>query len=331
MLEEIDWGSLTHAYGPATDTPGHLAALTSADVDAQNAALDHLDAAVLHQGFPESATAPATRVVVRLLAQGSVSPRIRAALVEFVGWVAEATARSAGSAHFADHVVPLRQAITDAYPVVAGFLDDADPALRKQAVQAAVLCARTPELADRRAALADRLRRWAADPAEDRAQWVRRLGELGVDTGPYLADPDHDVRVCAALAPCVADHATATRTVIAALSDYGAADPRHYTLSELVAAALARAEDFELLAGPARTIIRHADWTGFDTTWGPLLLAAFNTPYDDRAELSATQRDILAAAVANDRLWDRRSGDSLLVFRRAGLPFDRAACARIAG
>ncbi|WP_439380949.1 hypothetical protein [Amycolatopsis lexingtonensis] len=329
MPDEIDWGSLTHAYGPATDTPGHLAALTSADVDAQNAALDHLDAAVLHQGFPESATAPATRVVARLLAEGRVSPRVRVALVEFIGWVAEATERSAGSAHFDGLVGPLRRAITESYPVVAGFLDDADPALRKWAVLAAVSCVKTPALADRRAALAARLRRWADDPSEERALSVRQLGELGADTAAYLADPDHEVRVCAALAP----HATATSVLIAALADaadHGVADPAPYTLSELIAVVLARVDDFALVAAPAGTIVRHADWTGFDTTWGPLLLAAFSTPYDEQAGLSATQRDILAAAVANPRLWDSRIGNSLLVFREAGLPFDRTACARIA-
>ncbi|MBE1495508.1 hypothetical protein H4696_002608 [Amycolatopsis lexingtonensis] len=333
MPDEIDWGSLTHAYGPATDTPGHLAALTSADVDAQNAALDHLDAAVLHQGFPESATAPATRVVARLLAEGRVSPRVRVALVEFIGWVAEATVRSAGSTHFEGLVGPLRQAITESYPVVAGFLDDADPALRRWAVLAAVSCVKTPAPADRRAALAARLRRWADDPSEDRAQWVRQLGELGADTEPYLADPDHDVRVCAALAPRAAADATATSVLIAALADaadHGVADAAPYTLSELIAVVLARVDDFALIAAPAGTIVRHADWTGFDTTWGPLLLAAFSTPYDEQAGLSATQRDVLAAAVANARLWDSRIGNSLLVFRKAGLPFDRTACARIA-
>ena len=43
---EVDWSDLVHAYGTATDTPGHLAALTSLDPSA----FDHLWGAVLHQG-----------------------------------------------------------------------------------------------------------------------------------------------------------------------------------------------------------------------------------------------------------------------------------------
>ncbi|MEV4182179.1 hypothetical protein AB0J28_12150 [Streptosporangium canum] len=47
MIDEFDWAHLQHAYGPATDTPRHLAALTSHDGDARRSAVDHLDMAVL--------------------------------------------------------------------------------------------------------------------------------------------------------------------------------------------------------------------------------------------------------------------------------------------
>jgi hypothetical protein len=333
MLDEIDWGSLTHAYGPATDTPTHLAALTSANPDARHAALDHLDTAVLHQGFPESATAPATRVIAQLLAEGEVAPEIRGALIEFLGWVAEATKEAAETAYFADLGAPLQQAIEDSYPVVVSFLDNADPLLRKRAGTAAVSHVRTPALAYQRTVLAARLHTWANDPSEERAYWVRQLSELDDHTEQYLSDPDNDLRVCAALAPSLAGNATATNIIIDALArgaDHGIANPDLYTLGELIDAAIDRIDDFELIAAPAQTIIRHEDWTGFDATWGPLLLAAFSTVYNDKTKLSAAQRDILAAMVANPRMWDHQNGSLSLVFRRAGLPFDRQACARIA-
>ncbi|WP_280234349.1 hypothetical protein [Nocardia cyriacigeorgica] len=334
MLDEIDWGSLSHAYGPATDTAAHLAALTSANPDARHAALDHLDVAVLHQGFPESATAPAAHVVVRLLAGGGVAPEVRDGLIEFLGGVADATSTAAEDPYFEDLLAPLQRAVQETYPVVVGFLDHADRFVRKLAVHAAAAHVATSELAGQRPVLAARLRVWADDPSDERAYWVRRLGELGVDTEQYLTDPDPDVRVCAALAPRLADNPTATDIIVTALAhaaDHGVTDPALYRLSELIAAALARVADFERIAAPAQTIIRHADWTGFDHTWGALLLAAFATPYDDHLEPSATQRRILTALVDNPRIWNYRSGNSLLAFRKAGLPFEREACARIAG
>jgi len=70
----VDWSELDHAYGPATDTPGHLYALEFGDATERWAALGHLDTAVLHQGFPSSATAPALRAVAALLAEGRAQP-----------------------------------------------------------------------------------------------------------------------------------------------------------------------------------------------------------------------------------------------------------------
>lgn len=59
----VDWSRLFHAYAPATDTPAHLNALIGDDPEAQLAALDHLDGAVLHQGTVYTVTPVAVRVV----------------------------------------------------------------------------------------------------------------------------------------------------------------------------------------------------------------------------------------------------------------------------
>jgi hypothetical protein len=356
MLDEIDWGSLDHAYGPATDTPTHLAALTSACPDAQRAALDHLDVAVLHQGFPESATAPAARVVTQLLADGNLASEVRHELIEFLGAVAIATAMAEEKEEAWEKLLAgLEQAIHQSYPVVLSFLEDSDPSVRKTALDAAVSHVNTRVLAEEKPLLAARLRTWANEPSEDRAFFVRCLGELGDDTQHFLSDPSTKVRVCAALAPAAADNDMATDIIIAALSreadhlrntagnhgatldplvefllerDVGSTDL--CTLGELVKAVTARVDDFRRIAEPATTIVRSASWAGFDTTWGPLLLAAFRTPYNQRTSLSAEQRDVLAALVANPGIWDYTNGSSSLVFRRAGLPFQRETCARIA-
>jgi hypothetical protein len=52
--DAVDWTRLFHAYGVATDTPGHLRALTGDDPELQDAGADHLDSAVLHQGSVSS-------------------------------------------------------------------------------------------------------------------------------------------------------------------------------------------------------------------------------------------------------------------------------------
>jgi hypothetical protein len=58
-LNTINWPSLTHAHGPATDLPDRLRALASADRDERLEALSHLVETIWHQGtvFPASAAA----------------------------------------------------------------------------------------------------------------------------------------------------------------------------------------------------------------------------------------------------------------------------------
>jgi hypothetical protein len=103
LLLETDWSALEHAYGQASETPFHLLALVGNDASARSQAVAHLDAAILHQGTPCSATAPAARVVVRLLSDPRTAelvedvfpwapePRpLRLALLDFLAGVAEA-------------------------------------------------------------------------------------------------------------------------------------------------------------------------------------------------------------------------------------------------
>ncbi|GAA3961373.1 hypothetical protein GCM10023085_49760 [Actinomadura viridis] len=49
-LETVDWADLHHAYGPATDVPGQLAALLSADAEERYEAHQQLRGNVYHQG-----------------------------------------------------------------------------------------------------------------------------------------------------------------------------------------------------------------------------------------------------------------------------------------
>ncbi|MGW2509968.1 hypothetical protein ACWC0A_11180 [Streptomyces scopuliridis] len=84
---------LLHAYGRAADTPGHLDALTAEDPAARDAAVYHLNSAIVHQGTPWTATGPATEYVTAIIRRGAVADG--ATLVEllrFLGEVAESAA-----------------------------------------------------------------------------------------------------------------------------------------------------------------------------------------------------------------------------------------------
>jgi hypothetical protein len=102
-LMRIDWDSLDHAYGRASDAPEQLLALVGDDPEAQSAAVGYLDGAMLHQGSVCSATGPfirfvaaaladpATDVVVEDVLPWDAEPRpLRAALLEYLAIFVEA-------------------------------------------------------------------------------------------------------------------------------------------------------------------------------------------------------------------------------------------------
>jgi len=77
ILEMTDWAKLSHAYGPATDTPGHLRALLEGDINERKAAESHLVSAIIHQGTPWSATAPVALIVTGWLNDEAIARSIQ--------------------------------------------------------------------------------------------------------------------------------------------------------------------------------------------------------------------------------------------------------------
>lgn len=67
-LHNIDWSSLTHAYGSAADVPGLLRALAADDRQARKDAYWELYGNIFHQGTRYPATAPAVPFLLELLA-----------------------------------------------------------------------------------------------------------------------------------------------------------------------------------------------------------------------------------------------------------------------
>ncbi|WP_433345113.1 hypothetical protein ACQP25_23155 [Microtetraspora malaysiensis] len=88
--DDRSFAVLLHAYGKATDTPGHLTALLDGDESARRAALDHLNSAVIHQGTPWTATASAALAVGQILRDPSIADPDTAWLRrDLLRWLAE--------------------------------------------------------------------------------------------------------------------------------------------------------------------------------------------------------------------------------------------------
>lgn len=105
-LDDVPWRSLSHAYGPATDTPALLRALVSPEVEARRRAYHRLYGSIWHQGSVYEATAYAVPFLINLLAVPSAPGRseilrLLAALGEDTGKRERGEDREAVAAHAA--------------------------------------------------------------------------------------------------------------------------------------------------------------------------------------------------------------------------------------
>jgi hypothetical protein len=157
------------------------------------------------------------------------------------------------------------------------------------------------------------------------------MGELGLDPSSYLRDPHPGVRACAALAPALATDPAATEEILAALLDPAATDDwftnrppqiRMRIRGTLIAAAVDRVSVPDRLLPAALALAPIATGHTAAHDWG-VLLRAFEPG-------SPAQLRYVGALVANDDLWDPGNGTIGLIFRDAGLPYDRAACRALA-
>ncbi|MGW6390666.1 PBS lyase [Streptomyces sp. NPDC055103] len=74
-IEEVDWASLGHAYGPADDVPALLRGLASADPSERETALDGMYGAVHHQGDVYDSTLACIPFLLELVADPAVQDR----------------------------------------------------------------------------------------------------------------------------------------------------------------------------------------------------------------------------------------------------------------
>lgn len=206
-IDAIAWGSLNHAYGPATDVPGHLRALYRPD-DAVDAA-DALLTRVYHQGGGVfSSAVAALPFVVRAAADPDV--RARLDLLELVACLAHDGNRLSEGRNAPGWAEAWDLAVTALLPL----LHDASPEVRAQVAEALSEARRradevltalwtrwplesVPEVRHRIVSAAGEL----AEHAErERAGTVRRLWEL-TEPGAYPGVRLRAVEALRAVAP----------------------------------------------------------------------------------------------------------------------------------
>ncbi|MGW1995238.1 hypothetical protein [Embleya sp. NPDC001921] len=129
VLADVDahsWGATSHAYGPASDTPGLLRRVADDDEELADAAVGELYSSLLHQGTVYAASAEAVPFLVRLAAAGCRP----AGLTRLVGGIA-----ASGDEH---EVAPgaCRSAVAAQVPLLLPLVADADADVRQYATWA---------------------------------------------------------------------------------------------------------------------------------------------------------------------------------------------------
>ena len=87
LLESTDWFKLSHAYGRATDTPGHLRAFLGGEQSAMERALWHLDSAIIHQDTVYLATGITTRVILGFIVDPELQEQLSPVLPKLLGFI----------------------------------------------------------------------------------------------------------------------------------------------------------------------------------------------------------------------------------------------------
>jgi hypothetical protein len=251
VLEQTDWSKLHHAYGRATETPGHLRALLREDAESRKQAMSHLWSAIIHQGTPWTATGPAALVVAGLLSDERMDrgEPIRASLLSFLVSVAEAPKQAGFSVDELERMAAFdiapflddsqddealyenEEAINSFYArsildcirvapvlmrVMLEGLDHTSPRVRACAAMGAATLSNTESLRCHSKEVESRLLLLArsAENSDERSTHVLALGDLGFSPEAFLEDRSPGVRMCAALAPSLAAHPAAIAELI---------------------------------------------------------------------------------------------------------------------
>lgn len=251
----IDWQHLEHAYGRATDTPKHLQALFAQDQPAINSAIGHLFGAIIHQGTPWTATAPATQVLINALrspAAAVLSIDTYIALLKFfnelilvieqgsayiedyqkmaafdltplgLDTVAIYEHEEAANAIYARSILSCCELAVDLFKVLLQALDHHSETARVLAARGLSLLVKTPALSAQRAYVIERLTDLLqqAPSIRDQASYLLALGELDTMPLSYLKADSPSLRMCTALAPALRQDSAALNVLVDSLEHH---------------------------------------------------------------------------------------------------------------
>ena len=175
-----------------------------------------------------------------------------------------------------------------------------------------------------------------AKSRDERAGLVLAMGRMGGDVSEYLVDPDKAVQACAALfvASPLADS-----ILISALCypdqieewfdlcpHYFNDKIRYFLLGRLIS----RKVTIEQMLPAALAVMAVSTAMCADHDWGRILKVTFpeavyspGCPPALADKLTKAQREVLLAMVANQELWNPRSGNARIARLAVGLPNDR--------
>jgi HEAT repeat protein len=168
----VDWAGLSHAYGPATDTPDLLRQSASDDRELVESSLSDLYGSVFHQGTVYPATVAVVPFLVELAHRANHE---RDGFVWLVGSLAD-------KHHAYGREAPaVRSAVAEQSAALAGLLGDRDARVREAAAYAACKAGAASDVFWARWFIED-------DPTV-RASLLLALGELDIDTAtPVLTE-----------------------------------------------------------------------------------------------------------------------------------------------
>jgi hypothetical protein len=151
-LDDIDWDSLSHAYGSAQDVPGWVRGLVDADPAVREECLDAMYGAVHHQGDIYDCTVTVVPYLIEALAAPGLPGR--AGIAELLASIAELGEWPDETELDEDRAEMLRQAAranalaSAAAPTLMRLVDDPDAGVRAAAPKLLVaVAARIPDLA----------------------------------------------------------------------------------------------------------------------------------------------------------------------------------------
>ena len=199
-LDNVDWGAMRHAYGPAVEVPDLVRGLVHKDPAVRESALDSMYGAVHHQGSVYDSTVASIPFLLR--AAGNPDLPGRDAIVELLASIGGADNDESGDVPEHEHHRRASEAVADASPMFLELLVDADPAVRRAACRALLVC--RSEIAHVVTVLQGRM--LVEADADVQAEMVRAIGAFSRRvTAGKLSGVDAD-SLATWLATMAADH-----------------------------------------------------------------------------------------------------------------------------